>query len=436
MAHMLWRRVEKLHLAARAAILAAVLLPGLSPGGAGAAEIAIACSALGQEQEHCRVGAEAWAERTGNSVKLVSTPGSASEQLALYQQLLAAGADDIDVFQIDVVWPGILARHFIDLSAAAGDRPAGHFEAIIANNTVEGRLVAMPWFADAGLLYYRADLLEKYHRPAPETWAELTETARIVQEGERAAGNGGFWGHVWQGRAYEGLTTNALEWISSHGGGTFVDEDGEVTVNNPAAARALELAAGWVGSISPEGVLNYTEEEVRGVFQSGQALFMRNWPYAWALAQSADSPVRGRVGIALLPRGGDDGRHSATLGGQQLAVSRYSAHPELAADLVMHLTSREEQKRRAALGSFNPTIPDLYDDPGIAEAVPVIAQLREILDHAVPRPSTVTGADYNRVSAAIFDAVHRVLSGRAEAEDSLARLERELERIGRRGWRR
>jgi trehalose/maltose transport system substrate-binding protein len=436
MARMLWRRVEKLHLAARAAILAAVLLPGLSPGDAGAAEIAIACSALGQEQEHCRVGAEAWAERTGNSVKLVSTPGSASEQLALYQQLLAAGADDIDVFQIDVVWPGILARHFIDLSAAAGDRPAGHFEAIIANNTVEGRLVAMPWFADAGLLYYRADLLEKYHRPVPETWAELTETARIVQEGERAAGNGGFWGHVWQGRAYEGLTTNALEWISSHGGGTFVDEDGEVTVNNPAAARALELAAGWVGSISPEGVLNYTEEEVRGVFQSGQALFMRNWPYAWALAQSADSPVRGRVGIALLPRGGDDGRHSATLGGQQLAVSRYSAHPELAADLVMHLTSREEQKRRAALGSFNPTIPDLYDDPGIAEAVPVIAQLREILDHAVPRPSTVTGADYNRVSAAIFDAVHRVLSGRAEAEDSLARLERELERIGRRGWRR
>jgi trehalose/maltose transport system substrate-binding protein len=102
----------------------------------------------------------------------------------------------------------------------------------------------------------------------------------------------------------------------------------------------------------------------------------------------------------------------------------------------MHLTSREEQKRRAALGSFNPTIPDLYDDPEIAAAVPVIGQLREILDHAVPRPSTVTGADYNRVSAAIFDAVHRVLSGRAEAEATLARLERELERIGRRGWRR
>ena len=408
----------------------------LGPRVAGAAEIAIACSALGQEQEHCRAGAEAWAERTGNTVSLISTPGSASEQLALYQQLLAAGADDIDVFQIDVVWPGILAQHFIDLAPAAGQRPARHFEAIIDNNTVENRLVAMPWFADAGLLYYRADLLETHDRPVPETWAELTETARVIQEAERAAGNGSFWGYVWQGRAYEGLTTNALEWISSHGGGTFVDEAGEITIDNPAAVRALKLAMSWVGGISPPGVLNYTEEEARGVFQSGQALFMRNWPYAWALAQGDDSPVRGRVGIAVLPQGGEDGSHSAALGGQQLAVSRYSAHPELAADLVMHLTSPEEQKRRAIAGSFNPTIPALYDDPEIAAAVPVIAELRDIFRAAVPRPSTITGADYNRVSAAAYDTVHRVLSGREEPEAALARLARDLERIQRRGWRR
>jgi trehalose/maltose transport system substrate-binding protein len=416
------------------AICASLL--ALSVTGAGAADITIACSALGEEQEHCREGAQAWAARTGNTVKLVSTPGSASEQLALYQQLLAAGADDIDVFQIDVVWPGILAQHFIDLSEAAGDRPARHFEAIIANNTVEGRLVAMPWFADAGVLYYRADLLEQYDRPVPETWDDLTETARIVQEAERAAGNADFWGYVWQGRAYEGLTTNVLEWVSSHGGGTFVDDDGEVTINNPAAVAALGLAASWIGTISPPGVLNYTEEEARGVFQSGQALFMRNWPYAWALAQSADSPVRGRVGVAMLPMGGSDGSHGAALGGQQLAVSRYSANRALAADLVMHLTAPEEQKRRAILGTFNPTIPALYDDPEIASAVPVIAELRAVLEHAVPRPSSVTGADYNRVSATIFDAVHRVLSGRAEPEPALGRLERDLMRIGRRGWRR
>ena len=433
MALMLWRAEKQHHVARRLVIFAMVLL-ALSARGAAAAEIAIACSALGLEHEHCRVGAESWAQRTGNTVKLVSTPGSASEQLALYQQLLAAGASDIDVFQIDVVWPGILAQHFIDLTHMAGDPPAEHFAAIVANNTVDGRLVAMPWFADAGLLYYRQDLLEKYDRPVPGTWEELTETARLVQEGERAAGNPDFWGYVWQGRAYEGLTANVLEWINSRGGGTFVDEAGEITINNPAAVHALELAASWVGTISPEGVLNYTEEEARGVFQSGQALFMRNWPYAWALAESADSPVRGRTGLAVLPKGGEDGTHSATLGGQQLGVSRYSSNPELAADLVMHLTGREEQKRRAVVGSFNPTFPALYDDPEIAAAVPVIAELRAVLDKAVARPSTVTGAAYNRVSATIFDAVHRVLSGRAEPQASLARLERDLRRIGRRGW--
>jgi trehalose/maltose transport system substrate-binding protein len=431
---MVWRRARELH--RRLAILAASILLGFSPGTATAAEIAIACSALGKERELCRTGAEAWARRTGHTVKLVSTPPSAGEQLALYQQLLAAGADDIDVFQIDVVWPGILARHFIDLAPAAGDKTAEHFPTIIENDTVEGRLVAMPWFADAGLLYYRRDLLDKYGRPVPETWEDLTETARLVQQGERAEGNRNFWGYVWQGRAYEGLTTNVLEWVSSYGGGRFIDEAGEVTIDDPAAVRALELAASWVGTISPEGVLNYAEEEARGVFQSGQALFMRNWPYAWALAESADSPVRGKTGIALLPRGGADGTHSAALGGQQLGVSRYSANPEVAADLVMHLTSAAEQKRRAIEGSFNPTIPALYDDPEIASAVPVIAELKDILDHAVPRPSAVTGVDYNRVSATIFDAAHRVLSGRADAAAALASVERDLRRIKRRGWRR
>jgi trehalose/maltose transport system substrate-binding protein len=431
---MVWRHARELH--RPLAILAAASLLALHPGSAPAAEITIACSALGKEQELCRTGAEAWAERTGHAVRLVSTPASAGEQLALYQQLLAAGAEDIDVFQIDVVWPGILARHFIDLAPAAGDRTAEHFPAIIENNTVEGRLVAMPWFADAGLLYYRRDLLDKYHRPVPETWEDLTETARLVQEGERAHGNRNFWGYVWQGRAYEGLTTNVLEWVSSYRGGTFIDDAGEITIDNPAAVRALELAASWVGTISPEGVLNYAEEEARGVFQSGQALFMRNWPYAWALAESADSPVRGRIEIALLPIGGENGSHSAALGGQQLGVSRYSSNPDLAADLVMHLTSAAEQKRRAVVGSFNPTMPAIYEDPEVGSAIPVIAELKDILDHAVPRPSAVTGVDYNRVSATIFDAVHRVLSGRADASAALASVERDLRRIKRRGWRR
>jgi hypothetical protein len=155
------------------------------------------------------------------------------------------------VFQVDVVWPGILGQHFLDLSQKAQGQMAQHFPPMVQSATIDGKLVAVPWFADAGLLYYRKDLLQKYGRPVPQTWEELTETARIVQEGERKGDNNGFTGFVWQGRAYEGLTTVALEWVSSHGGGTIVDEKGEITINNPKAVQALKTAAGWVGKISP-----------------------------------------------------------------------------------------------------------------------------------------------------------------------------------------
>ena len=126
----------------------------------------------------------------------------------------------------------------------------------------------------------------------------------MIQEAERAGGRDKMWGYVWQGRAYEGLTCDALEWIASYKGGSIVEPDGSISVNNPEAARALGTAAGWIGDISPAGVLSYAEEEARGVFQSGNAVFMRNWPYAWSLANGDESAIKGKVGVVALPRGG------------------------------------------------------------------------------------------------------------------------------------
>lgn len=406
----------------------------LMAGGLHAETITISCGAVGAERQLCEEGVAAWSEKTGNDVQVVSTPNSATERLSLYQQLLAAQSGDVDVFQIDVVWPGMLAQHMIDLTPHMDGAESRHFEALVRNNTVDGRLVAMPWFTDAGVLYYRKDLLEKHDQAVPETWQQLTATAETVMAAEREAGNDKFWGFVWQGRAYEGLTCDALEWVASHNGGTIVNADGEVTINNPQAVKALDLASTWVGNISPRSVLNYTEEEARGVFQAGNALFMRNWPYAWSLAQSDDSPVKDKVGVVALPKGGEDGRHAGTLGGWQLAVSKYSENPELAADLVGYLTSYEEQKRRAIEGSYNPTLPELYRDEEVLAAVPFFGELFETFKNGVPRPSSVTGESYGRVSNAFFNSVHSVLSGEAEPEQAMGALERDLRRLGRRGW--
>jgi trehalose/maltose transport system substrate-binding protein len=178
-------------------------------------------------------------------------------------------------------------------------------------------------------------------------------------------------------------------------------------------------------------VLNYSEEEARGLFQSGQAVFMRNWPYAWALLQDDISPVRGRVGVTTLPAG-PDGRPAATLGGQQLAVSRYSRAPEAAISLALFLASRAEQKRRAIAGGYHPTLPALYRDREILAASPLFAILGEALAYAVARPSSVTGPAYNRVSHAFANAVHAALAGQSDAATSVRALERQLRRLQRR----
>jgi trehalose/maltose transport system substrate-binding protein len=378
--------------------------------------VSISCSSLGIEMELCRDGAQAWAKQTGNEVKLVSTPADAQERLALYQSLLASKSDKVDVFQIDVVWPGILANQFLDLNQFI--EPAkldGYFQTLIANNTVDGKLIAVPWFVDAGMLYYRKDLLDKYGLKAPETWADLEQAAKKVMEGEK-----GIQGYVFQGKSYEGLVCNALEWIVSNGGGGLLDNAGKATFNNPQAIAALDRAKGWIGTIAPQGVLGYDEEQARGAFQSGKAVFMRNWPYAWALVNAPDSPIKDKVGVVPLPKGdGEHAVHTGTLGGQGLAVSKYSANPKEAVDLVLYLTGAEEEKRRAVKGAFNPSLKSVYNEPELKDD-PFFSTFSTILSSIATRPAAVTGKGYNQFSSQFVRAVHATLQGQSNASDNLS----------------
>lgn len=413
---------------------APLLLALAAAGAAQAATLKIACSGLGQELALCREAAGAWARKTGNQVDVVSTPNDASERLALYQQVLSSGSDKIDVFQVEINQVGLLANQLLDLGPYSKGAEKASFPSMVDASRVEGRLVAMPWFIDAGLLYYRKDLLDKYKRAVPQTWDDLQASAQLIQDAERKAGHDKMWGYVWQGRAYEGLTCNALEWIASYGGGTIVDDHGKVTVGNPQAIKAVQTAAGFVGTISPTAVLNYSEEESRGPFQTGNAVFMRNWPYAWAASQSDDSPVKGKVGVAVLPQGtGEGARHAATLGGQELAVSKHSKNAALAAELVMYMTGSEVQKQRALKASYNPTIMDLYKDAEIRQANPFMGSLLRTFSAAVARPTGVTGSRYNQVSSEVQNAVHEVLSKTAKAEEAIPRLAMRLRMLSRGG---
>jgi len=402
---------------------------------ASAAEIRFSCGWQELEVRLCQEAAQAWSAESGHEVTVIRGPERSNERYFEYLDLLSRSDPGLDVLQIDVIWPSAFADHLVDLSDQVPAEDLGqHFESLVANDTVDGRLVALPWFTDAGILYYRSDLLSKYGLAVPQTWSELADAALLIQEGERPA-NAQFWGLVFEGQAYEGLTCNALEWIAANDGGRIVDNEGNVTVNNPAAALALARAAGWVGTVAPPRVTQFVEEDARITFQLGNAAFMRNWPYAWALLNAEDSALRGKVGVAPLPRGGLRGRHAATLGGWQLAVSRHSKNRDAAIDFVRYLTSAAEQKRRAIAGSYAPTIPALYEDPEVLAANPFFAEFAAALPDAIARPSAVTGKQYAQVSTLFWEAAHATLSGNGTARDNLARLEDRLRLIkGRAGW--
>jgi len=400
-----------------------------------AAELAIVSGDTGTGLEFLRSQLDRFEQETGNTVTIVPMPSSTTDQFGQYRLWLAAGNTDIDVYQTDVIWAPQLADQFLDLTDAAKDIVGEHFPSIIESQTVDGKLVALPAFTDAPALYYRKDLLEKYGKDVPKTWPELAATAKEIMDAERAEGNSELWGFVFQGNAYEGLTCDALEWVKSYGGGQIVEADGSISINNPQAAAAIDEAASWVGTIAPEGVLGYMEEESRGVWQLGNSVFMRNWPYAYALGNSEDSAVKGKFDVAPLPAGEGEGAGSAaTLGGWNVAVSKYTQHPDEAIALAKFLASADVQKERAIKQSNLPTIPALYDDADVLAASPFMANWKAIFEQAVPRPSAPTKTDYNEVSSLFWNAVHETLSGNGSAAENLEMLEVDLQDLKGDAW--
>jgi trehalose/maltose transport system substrate-binding protein len=414
----------------RHALLAFVAGSAFLVGTAYADTISIVAGATGRDLEVLQQELKDFEAKTSNHVNVVTMPSSTTDQFGQYKLWLAAQNSDIDVYRTDVIWAPQLASQFIDLTDATKDVVKDHFPAIIQSQTVNGKLVALPVFTDAPALYYRKDLLDKYGAKVPTTWKEMADTAKMIMDKERAGGNKDMWGFVFQGNAYEGLTCDALEWVKSNGGGQIVEADGSISINNPKTAEALEMAKGWIGTISPPGVLSYQEEESRGVWQTGNAVFMRNWPYAYSLGNGADSPIKGKYDVTTLPVGPSGKSSAATLGGWNLAVSKYTKHKDAAIALVKFLASTESEKKYEALQlSHLPTIVSLYDDADIKAQQPILPRWKEVFLNAVPRPSAPTQKKYNEVSKDFWTAVHDTLSGTGSAADNLKQLENQLKRL-------
>ena len=267
----------------------------------------------------------------------------------------------------------------------------------------------MPWFTDAGMLYYRKDLLEQagFSEP-PKTWAEMEE---MVEKVRRETGTR--YGFVFQGADYEGGVVNGLEFIWSSGGNVLDPHDpNEVTVAAPEAVAGLETARGMVADgVAPGAVPSFKEYESYTVFLNGDALFMRNWPYVYARAAdpSLSRVEQGRIGVAPLPVARPGSTSHSGLGGWNLMINAASEKTEAAWAFIRYLSAPEQQKERALRGGYLPTREDCYEDREILSEVPVITLGRDAIRNVRSRPVSPL---YRDMSLAMAERFHASLSGK------------------------
>ncbi|TJZ54451.1 ABC transporter substrate-binding protein [Streptomyces piniterrae] len=357
-------------------------------------------------------------------VTLVELPDAADEVRAQLVSELRSGSDRFDVLNIDVAWTSEFAAAGWITPVDGRRFPLNRFlPSVVDTATFRGRLYAVPYVTNAGLLYYRKDILDREGARPPRTWAELEHLAKTV------APKYGLDGYAGQLLPYEGLTANVGEAVQSAGGSLLAGEGTRVTADSPEVRRGLSflldgVREGWI----PKRALTFKEEESRKAFEDGRLLFLRNWPYAYKLANTPPSKVAGKFGAVPLP--GPDGPGSSALGGSNLAVNAHSRHQKSAAELISYLTSKSVQRQVLTKGGLPPVWADLYADPRLVRQFPYLSTLKQSLLTARPR---LKSPQYDQVSLAIQAVMHDALTHRRSTDATVARLTRELRAIVGRG---
>jgi trehalose/maltose transport system substrate-binding protein len=362
---------------------------------------------------------------TGIRVNVVPHPQASDASFAQLARNFSAKSSSFDVMMMDVVWPGAFAPYLVDLKPKLGKASKAHVAGIVQNDTVGGKLIAMPWFGDYGILYYRTDLLKKYGYSAPpKTWTQLFAMAAKIQAGEKKT-NDSFSGFVFQGNAYEGLTCDALEWIASAGGGHMID-NGKVTIDNKNARTILDGFRVQLSKISPKDVTSYQEDQTANAFVSGNAAFARNWPYMYSIAQGTDSKVKGKFSVAVLPHGAKGGS-VGTVGGWQLGVSKYSKHKDAAIEFVRYATSAAVEQYNAIAYSLVPTRTAVAKVKAVVKANPYLKPAIASVPR-VTRPAKYLGAKYNAGSKVIYQGINEILRGTPSSQ-VLPSIKSKLQRL-------
>jgi multiple sugar transport system substrate-binding protein len=415
----------------RALILCALLFPFLSCGNE-KPTLSLWIGGAPEEVNYLDSLVHKFEAQTGYRVEIVRQPTDSDQRRQELVVPLQSGQHNPDVFLMDVVWVGQFVssdwlQPLNDYWTSLSDSLKHFFQPVIQQVDLRGdSLYALPLYVDGGLLYYRNDLLQRYgFTGPPQTWNELRDWSQEIQQKERDS-NPDFYGFVWQGAQYEGLVCDFLEFAASAGGG--FSEGGKIVVDQPANVKALQFMYDLIHEYKISPPSTYTEmkeEEVRRWFQRGNALFERNWPYAWKLHQAEYSPVRGKVAVSPLPH--FEGEHSAsTLGGWHVGMSRFSDDKSRAAELIHFLVSYDTQKKLALNLGWNPGRSDVYSDPEVLKKMPQLAKLQTVFESAVARPNLPY---YSQISKVIQRYANECLAGEENPEVALSQMQNQIDEV-------
>lgn len=359
----------------------------------------------------------------------IETGGATSELQRQYLSTVLNAKDPaIDIYMIDIVNPAqYLGAGWLEpLNAYLGNpeevmKP--YLPVYAQANVIDGRIAAMPAFADAMFMYYRKDLLDKHGLKEPTTWDELAAAAKKIQQAE---GNPNLQGLSIQGAPIEGaVCTFLLPYWSQ--GKAFNDAAGRMTLDKSAAVQGMKQ---WL-SLVDQGVIKRNVAEVKtpdtvNEFKAGQVVFAVNWGFAWDRFQDdADSQVKGKVGVMPLPAVAG-GRSATCVGGWQWAVSAFSRNKAEAAKLVKYLASPEASKFLAKEGSLLPTYPDVYVDPEVTASVPWFKDAAKVVVAGQSRPQS---ARYGEVSDVVRTVTSAILARTKTPEQGVDEIENRLRRV-------
>ena len=371
--------------------LSVVILPGCGRSRESGGPVTLVlkhAKILGPVDPIPRLLAEFEAEHPGVRVKAEVLPWSSDEQRQFLVINLEGGRPGFDVMMLDCIWVPEFAKAgwVLDLTPGVSrDELSAHFPSAVEAGTYERRIWALPWFMNVGLLYYRADLLARHGFAPPATYAEMLEQIRVIRAAE---GNPRLAGYLWQGKQYEGLVVNVLEGLWADGT-SLLDADGHLFPDPGRAEQVLRFLRMLIDTgVSPGWVTAADEESTRRPFGNGEAVFLRSWPYAADLFERPESPVRGKVGLAPLPRQVADRPAPGSTGGAHLAVTRQTRHPVEAMELARFLTGPRAQRAMTASGATKPTRMALYHDPELVRASPTLPRIHDLTLAGRSRPVT------------------------------------------------